>query len=74
MTLLTTFHVKKTYDVLETSIPAEKKQAKRDSLCLTAITMLSIVKFIMNPYPTLDDLSFCLLLTVLDAKFILREV
>lgn len=76
MNVLTTFHIKKTFDVLELCFTKDAKvaQRKRESLLLNSFSLLVIIKFIMNPYPTLDDLTTCLFFTILDAKFILREI
>lgn len=75
MYTMITFHIWKTFNVLdEQKLENDQMLKKRLSLLLNAICLFSFVKFTMNPYPTLDDLTTCVFVTLLNLKFILKEV
>jgi GPI transamidase subunit PIG-U len=47
---------------------------KRKSLLLNGVLLILFVKLVMNPYPSLDDLSQTGFFVALNLKFVFKEV
>ena len=73
MCVLIAMHLHKTYNALAMAYPTPQPDRRR-KLYLNGVLIVSLVKLVMNQYPSFDDLSTCAFFVVLNLSFVTKNV